>query len=123
MIWICRIDDRSRFVRVLRRFLKYVFVPPALAALLLGIFLSYVAVDHNSGGYYCDYYDRDGFFYRERQECSVRTERLLEFFAEAAGAILVLSSAVFAILGLAAYLMYFVLAPERLGLERQTNRA
>ena len=123
MTWHYRIDDRTRFFRVLRRFLKYIFVPAALATLLLSVFLSYVAVEHNSGGYYCNYYDQDGFFYRERQDCSVETERVFVFFIGTAGAVFLLSGTFLAVLGIGVYLRYLVVAPERLGLEKQIDGA
>lgn len=110
-----RIVDRPRFFRVLRKFFKYISVPTILIAVFLTVFLSYVAIDHNSGGYYCDYYDSEGAIYRERQGCSVRIARVAEYFIETMGIIFLLVSPFFLILGGMFYTLYFVFSPQRLG--------
>lgn len=111
-----RIVDRARFFRVLRRFLKYIFVPPIVITAMLTVFLSLVVVDHNSGGYYCNYYDKEGLIYREAHECSVELGRLSRFFARTAAVYFFLLGSVSAVFGLGFYGMYFIYADERLGL-------
>lgn len=110
-----RIVDRTRFFRVLRRFLKYFLFPPFAIALLLTIFLSYVAVDHNAGGYYCEYYSGEGHIYRGRQECSVEIGRLSEFSVNTAVSLFVLLVLPSAVFGFGFYILYVVYSHRRLG--------
>lgn len=116
MIARYRIVDRARFLRVLRRFLKYIFIPPIVITVMLSSFLSFVAVDHNSGGYYCDYYDKEGLIYRESHGCSVELGRLSRFFVRTAAVFFIMSSSVSLVFGVGFYGMYFILSRERLGL-------